>query len=127
MRKPAVVRSYDQATRTCRVEIPGITDKADVLPVAQIEYAVGDDSRKTEVEILPGDLVWVDFIDDDPRYPIITGYRNPRTGNSADLRKSHHKNIEFDADTTLTLKVGSSTIEITGSGIKLTADRIDLN
>jgi len=44
-RYPAIVRSYNQARRTCRVEIPGLTDGADVLPEAEIEYPIGDKSR----------------------------------------------------------------------------------
>ena len=55
-RYPAIVRSYDQARRTCRVEIPGLTDGADTLPEAEIEYPVGD-------------TVWIAFIGGDPRYP----------------------------------------------------------
>jgi phage baseplate assembly protein gpV len=110
MRKPAVISSYDAATRTCRVSIPGITDQAEVLPEAHIEYAVGDKSALTEVRIKAGDLVWVDFIDDDPRYPIITGYRNPRTGNVTEVRRIQQQGIELTADGTL----------------KLTADKIEL-
>lgn len=101
-RYPAIVQSYDQARRTCRVQIPGITDGGDVMPEAEIEYAIGDKAREgqwaTEIEILPGDTVWVAFIGGDPRYPVITGWRNPQTGNSADWRRWHHKNIELEAE-----------------------------
>jgi hypothetical protein len=101
-RYPAIVRSYDQARRTCRVEIPGLTDGGDVLPEAEIEYPIGDKSRtgkwETEIEILPGDTVWVSFIGGDARYPIITGWRNPQVGNSLDWRRWHHANIESEAD-----------------------------
>jgi len=130
-RYPAVVRSYDQARRTCRIEIPGLTDGADVFPEAEIEYPIGDKSRSganaTELEISAGDTVWVSFIGGDPRYPVITGYRNPQSGNSANWRRWHHANIEMLADGTIRLAVGSSEIVMTGSGIKLKADRIDLN
>lgn len=94
------------------VEIPSITDGSENLLEAQIEYAVGDKAKNTEVEILAGDMVWVDFIDDDHRYPIITGYRNPRVGNSVDTRHIHHKNIDIAADSALTLSGGS--IGLTG-------------
>ncbi len=101
-RYPAIVKTYNQARRTCRVEIPGLTDGGDVLPEAEIEYPIGDKSRagqyETEIEILAGDTVWVSFIGGDPRYPIITGYRNPQAGNSVDWRRWHHKNIEHIAD-----------------------------
>lgn len=130
-RYPAVVRSYDKQKRTCRVEIPGLTDGADVLPEAEIEYPIGDKSAHgsipTEIEILEGDAVWVAFVGGDPRYPVITGYRNPQSGNAVDWRRFHHANFELLADGTLRLKVGGSEIVMTSNSIKLTSDRIDLN
>ena len=109
-RYPAIVKSYDQGRRTCRIEIPGITDGGDVMPEAEIEYPIGDKSRDgkwaTELEILPGDTVWVAFIGGDPRYPIITGWRNPQAGNSSDWRRIHHKNIEQLADDVMHLESG---------------------
>lgn len=119
-RYPAIVKTYDQERRTCRIEIPGITDGGDVLPEAEIEYPVGDKSRDgtytTELEILVGDTVWVAFIGGDPRYPIITGYRNPQAGNSADWRRYHHANYELITDTMChfesgeTIKVDAGTL-----------------
>ena len=100
-RYPAFVDSYDGPSRTCRVRIPGITDGGDVMPVAEIEYPIGDRSKglqPTEIEILKDDPVWVAFIGGDPRYPVITGYRNPGAGNSVDWRRFHHANIEMTAD-----------------------------
>jgi len=130
-RYPAIVRSYDQARRTCRIEIPGLTDGGDVLPEAEIEYAIGDKSRvgqfETEIEILPGDTVWIAFIGGDPRYPIITGYRNPQAGNSTDWRRWHHPNIEMLADSILRLAVGSSEIVMTPDDITIRAKFIYLN
>lgn len=128
-RWPAIVREYDPETRLCRIEIPGITDGADPLPNAEIEYPIGDRSRKskeeeegsarpgaplagggagapttlTEIEILPGDAVWVAFIGGDPRYPLITGYRNARVENDTDWRRWHHANVEVIADAQLNL------------------------
>lgn len=138
---PAVIKDYDKVTRTCRVEIPGITDGGDVLPIAEIMYPIGDKSLivagkiATEIEILAGDLVWVEFMGCDPRYPLIVGYRNPNAGNSVDWRRFRHANMESIADhimlhtagDKILLTVGSSSIEITPAGIKLTATRIDLN
>jgi len=130
-RYPAVVKSYDQSRRTCRVEIPGLTDGGDVLPEAEVEYSIGDKSRsgqfETEIEILPGDTVWIAFIGGDPRYPIITGYRNPQTSNSVDWRRWHNKNIEMLADGTLRLAVGASEIVMTPDSVTIRAPRIDLN
>jgi len=130
-RYPAIVRDYNQARRTCRVEIPGLTDGGDVLPEAEIEYPIGDKSRAgantTEIEITPGDTVWIAFIGGDPRYPVITGYRNPQAGNSGDWRRWHHANMELLADGTLRLAVGPSEIVLTPGGIKISGPRVDLN
>lgn len=116
---PAVVRSYDAATRTCRVEIPGITDGAELMPVAEIEYPIGDKSRAqahaTEIEILAGDTVWVEFISGDPRYPLITGWRNPGVGNSTGWRRCHHANIEFTADGVF--RINADRVEIVSSSL----------
>lgn len=110
-RWPATVKSYDKASRTCRVEIQGITDGADNLPSAEIEYPIGDKSRsgkyETEIEILPDDTVWVAFINGDYRYPIITGYRNPSVNNSIDWRRWHHANVETLGDALVNHKAGT--------------------
>ena len=82
-----------------------------VLTEAEIEYPIGDKSRlgkwETEIEILPEDTVWVDFIGGDPRYPVITGWRNPQAGNSLDWRRWHHKNIEHVTDEIMSDLVGT--------------------
>ncbi|WMC11764.1 hypothetical protein PU634_05195 [Oceanimonas pelagia] len=142
---PAVVESYDQDSRTCEVSIPGQTDGGGHLR-AEIEYPVGDKSRhatQTEIEILPGDLVWVEFIQGDPRYPLITGWRNPAVGNSKDWRRWHHRNMELltdqqmrmiskqtihiEAGQSITLQVGGTTITLTGEDITQLASMIYLN
>jgi len=129
-RYPAIVKTYNQARRTCRVEIPGLTDGGDVLPEAEIEYSIGDKSRaganETEIEITPGDTVWVAFIGGDPRYPIITGYRNPQSGNSSDWRRWHHANIELIADAEMRLVVGGTSVVITPAGITITTPSLDI-
>ena len=129
-RYPAIVKTYNQARRTCRVEIPGLTDGGDVLPEAEIEYPIGDKSRAgantTGIEITPGDTVWVAFIGGDPRYPIITGYRNPQSGNSADWRRWHHANIELIADAEMRLVVGGTSVVITPAGITITTPSLDI-
>ena len=129
-RYPAIVKTYSQARRTCRVEIPGLTDGGDVLPEAEIEYPIGDKSRAgtntTEIEITPGDTVWVAFVGGDPRYPIITGYRNPQAGNSADWRRWHHANIELIADAEMRLVVGGTSVVITPDGITITTPSLDI-
>lgn len=150
---PGVVRSYDAPTRTCRVEIPGITDGSSELPIAEIKQAVGDKSEHTEIEILPGDRVWLAFLGGDPRYPIITGYRARNVDNMIDWRKWHHRNVEIafddvlqlvsggarvkldspaghvdvEADRSITIKAGSTiTIEAGGSTITLSASGVTI-
>lgn len=133
-RYPAVVMFYDKVTRTCRVDIPGITSGGDSLLLAELEYPLGDKSRieegkfPTEIEILPGDTVWVAFIGGDSRYPIITGYRNPQIGNDVNWRRWHHANIQQIADVNLNLfagelmsfTVGETVITLTPDAITIT-------
>lgn len=130
-RYPAIVRSYDQASRECRVEIPGLTDGGDVFPLAEIEYPIGDKSRagdqSTEIEIVAGDTVWIAFIGCDPRYPIITGWRNAKSGNGNDWRRYHHANIELLADGVMRLKVGSSSFTITPDSVAIVSDLLTHN
>lgn len=97
---PGVIRKIDRDRREVRVEIEGMTDGAEEWPVAQIRYPIGDKSKHTEIRILEGDLVWLVFQCGDPRYPIITGWRNPNEGNVVGFRRWHHENIESDADET---------------------------
>jgi phage baseplate assembly protein gpV len=122
---PAVVRSYDQATRMCRVEVPGLTDGGDVLPNAEIMYPIGDKSRNgantTEIEITPGDTVWVEFTGGDARYPVIKGYRNPQSNNSVDWRRFHHANMELLAEKLMQFIAGGDVLIQSGSQITLKA------
>lgn len=126
-RWPAIVRSYDPGRRTCRVEMPGLTEGGDVLPEAEIEYSIGDKSRAgsntTEIEITPGDPVWVAFIGGDPRYPIITGYRNPQAGNSQGWRRWHHANMELLADMLMKMISGGDFLIKSGSHVTVQAPR----
>lgn len=125
---PGIVRSYNGNKRTCRIEIPGLTDGGSILPEAEIEYSIGDKSRNgqfsTEIEMLHGDPVWVEFIGADPRYPIVTGYRNPQTGNSVDWRRWHHKNMELLATTLMKLIAGGDVLIKSDTKIILQAPQI---
>lgn len=127
-RYPAVVKEYLAARRTCRVEIAGLTDGADVLPEAEIEYPIGEKSKAgahcTEIEIVPGDTVWVAFIGGDPRYPIITGWRNPQAGNGVDWRRWHHANIELLADDVLRMIAGGDVLLQSGSVVTVVAPQV---
>ena len=130
-RYPAIVKSYSQTRRTCRVEIPGLTEGGDVLPEAEIEYPIGEKSRAgvnpTEIEITPGDTVWVAFIGGDARYPIITGWRNPQAGNSVDWRRWHHKNVEMLADSVMNLIAGGDVLVRSGTHVTVQAPSITLD
>lgn len=110
-RYPAVVKEYIPEKHQARVEILGYTDGDNKYPLAEIEYPAGDKFNHTEIRILAGDSVWVDFINDDPFYPIITGYRNPETGNVNKWRRFHHENMELASDTDMILRGKSLLLE----------------
>ena len=128
-KKAAVVDSVDRARREVRVIIPSLTDGADTPLLAELEYPLGDRSEQTEIRILPGDRVWVEFQDGDPRYPIITGFRTKHVENEPDTRRWVHDNIESIADLLYRIQagqrieaaVGPTKIEVTDGEIKLTA------
>lgn len=143
---PAVITSYDPSTRECEVAIDGQTNGGEDSLRAEIEYPIGDKSRhgtQTEIEILVGDLVWIEFIQGDPRAPLITGWRNPTKGNSEGWRRWHHANIQLKADddlrldsgktihieagSNIQLKVGGSVINISAAQIEQLASMILLN
>jgi hypothetical protein len=113
--RPGIVRGYDPISRMCPVEIPGITDGATEFPLAEIQYTIGDKSansaHNTEIEILAGDPVWIMFENGDERFPIITGYRNPRSGNPSGTRRWHHANIELVADTLIHFQAPNITMD----------------
>ncbi len=123
-RWPAVVVSYDRSARQCVVAMEGITNGADGL-IAEIEQNIGDRSPDTEIRIKPGDLVWVDFLAGDPRYPIITGFRARNQQNMVGTRHWEHENFTIVADQTITLTAGSKiTIQVGASSITLTPGKI---
>lgn len=119
---PGFVESYDAAARLCRVRIPGVTDGAEVMPQAMLCYPIGDKSEHTEIRILPGDRVWLDFVNGDPRFPIITGFRPKETDNAIEWRRWHHQNIELQADTDIWLTAtGGDLRAAAGDDLVLTA------
>ena len=117
---PAEVVSYDAAARTARVSIPNVTDGSSEMPEAVFEYPIGDradasDSKDhTEIRVLAGDAVWVEFECGDPRFPIITGFRLKRAGNPVDWRRWRHANIEMTADNELIINAAKVTWNVTG-------------
>jgi len=95
---PAFIEEYDEVKRLCRIQIPGITDGADVLPIAQFCYPVGDKSEHSEIRIKKNDRVWVAFQNGDARHPIIMGYRPRQKLNETQWRRFQHENIDIRAD-----------------------------
>lgn len=95
---PATIHSVDRERHEVRVEIPGITDGGDAYPIAEIEYPLGDRSADTEIRVKEGDLVWVEFINGDDRYPLVTGSRQKRRNNMVGTRHFEHDNIQTIAD-----------------------------
>lgn len=113
MRKAAIIRGYNAQTRRVKVEILGLTDGSEEFPEAELEYPLGDDTTETEIRLMP--LVWVDFINDDMRYPIVTGNRCKNAGNDTEWRRFKHENIQLEAFNDLVLTVGNN-LEITVQG-----------
>ena len=121
-RYPATVKAYNQNARQCTVEVPGLTDGGGDLPIAEIEYPIGDRSGETELKILPGDTVWVAFQGGDPRFPVITGFRCKNAGNGIDWRKFHHANVELSATSEFVInaavvKINAPSVEINGASL----------
>lgn len=124
---PGVVSSYNPSSRTCRVEIPGVTDGSDVRPEAVFMNPLGDNAASTEIRIQPGDPVWLMFEGGDPRFPIITGYRTPRSGNPVGWRRWHHANIQLTADSEFLITVGATTIKVTEGLVKVEGADMDVS
>jgi len=113
VRKAAIIRGYNAQTRRVKVEILGLTEGAEEFPEAELEYPLGDDTTETEIRLRP--LVWVDFINDDMRYPIVTGNRCKNAGNDTEWRRFKHENIQLEAFQDMVLTVGNN-LEITVQG-----------
>lgn len=128
---PAVVVGYDANTRLAQVKIEPLDNGADTVLDAELLYPLGDKSN-TAIEVLAGDFVWVEFEAGDPRYPIIAGYRNKRTGNDDATRRYHHANIELLADNTIKIKgdvkviVESATVEVNATTVTVTASNTNI-
>lgn len=128
---PAVVVAYDANTRLAQVKIEPLDNGADTVLDAELLYPLGDKSN-TAIEVLSGDFVWVEFEGGDPRYPIIVGYRNKRTGNDDSTRRYHHANIELLADNIIKIKgnvkviVESATVEVNATTVTVTASNTNI-
>ncbi len=135
MRVPAFIQTVDRARREIRVRIPGQTDGTTVYPLAEIEYPVGDRSIDTEIRLVPGASIWIDYINNDPRYPIITGFRTPHVGNVVGWRRWSMDNFESTADnqylvhagTKIQLNVGETEIIIEDGKVTINAETYEVN
>lgn len=110
---PAVVKSYNGSTRECIIQTPTNGDVD-----AEIQYPIGDNSTFTEIQINAGDKVWCEFIQGDTRRALITGWRNPKAGNSSGTRAWKHESILLRAEVGIKLIVGGMTLDITPSDVK---------
>ncbi len=137
---PATVVTYDEAAKRAQIVIPGQTDGAEEHLTAEFCLPVGDKSEHTSLRVLPGDRVWVAFLGGDFRRPIIMGYRPKQTEPTVGVRRLHHANLEFTADTnvvvegeggSVTIKAGTKVrivapvIELEAQQVKITAATID--
>lgn len=93
---PGFVESYDPAKHQARVSWPGMTG-VQPFPKAELLLPIGCAASSSDFYIQPGDRVWLDFVNGDPRFPIIQGYRAPETDNAVDVRRLVHLGIELEA------------------------------
>lgn len=123
---PGIIREVHRNRREVRVEIPPFTDGASEWPVAEIEYPLGDDSRNTEIRLVIGREIWVEFLAGDVRRPIITGFRNPNVGNEVGTRRWNHDNFEINADQVFTVNAGAKiALIVGGTSLILTPELIE--
>ncbi len=125
---PAVVVQYLPAVKRATVSIPGFTDGAEDYPEAELLFSIGDKSEHTDIRILPGDRVWVDFINDDPRFPIILGFRPKETDSVTGTRRWHHVNVEVTADTDMRLQATAGVLLIkAGTKVRIEAPPLEVD
>jgi hypothetical protein len=120
---PAIVRGYDRPRRQCRIEIPGITDGADALPLAECLQPLGDRTDDNEIRIKIGDRVYVQFLAGDPRHPLIVGFRAKNVENNIGRRYFEQENIETVADIDQTHSAGEN-YKIT-AGINIDTEAVE--
>lgn len=125
---PGFIHSYDGDTRRARVEIPGITDGCEVFPEADFVYSIGFRTEDTELRILPGDRVWLDFVNGDHRYPMIIGYRTLGSDNLTETIRIRQTNIELIADENVLIKATAGGMLIqAGTGLTIRCNTITLD
>lgn len=118
---PAIVKEYDRARRECRVEIPGFTDGAQELPIAEFLQPLGDRTEDNEIRIKVEDRVFVQFFGGDPRFPLIIGHRAKNVENSIGRRHIEQDNIHTISDQTHLHEAGTTYTVTAGTGVLITA------
>jgi hypothetical protein len=113
---PGFVAEYDAERRMAKVRIPGLTDGSRELPEAMLSYPLGDRSELTEIALQEGDRVWLDFVNGDPRFPIITGFRPKETDNAVDWRRWRAVNVELRADVDMRIVATDGKVFISAGG-----------
>jgi len=124
---PAKIISYNRANRTVQVQIAGLTDGSDNGLTAKIAYPIGEDDRDTERQILANADVWVFFEGGDFSLPVVWAYRSHGNGALVGTRRIKQENIELIATEKITIKVGTTIIELTPAKYKLLAALISEN
>ncbi len=106
----AVIVAVDSPRRIASIEIEGRTNGATDYLEAEFCNPFGDKSEHTEIRAKPGDRVWVMFLNDDPRYPVIIGYRPKNVDNEIGFRRFEHTNFQIQADESFLLDAGNGVV-----------------
>lgn len=113
---PGFVVEYNPGSGLAKVQVPGLTDGSREFPEAMLSYPLGDRSELTEIALQVGDRVWLDFVNGDPRFPIITGFRPKETDNAVDWRRWRAVNIELRADADIRIVATDGQVFISAGG-----------
>ena len=123
---PAKLMSYDNANRTAKVTIAGLTDGLTEGITAMLAYPIGDDDLDTERELLVGADVWVFFEQGDVSMPVVAFYRRHGQGRATvDVRRIRQENIELLARTSVTI-TAKDFIDIKAKNVNIEADTINI-
>ena len=124
---PAKLLSYDNANRTARVSIAGMTDGVTDGITAYLAYPIGDDDLDTERELIANADVWVFFEQGDISMPVIAFYRRHGQGRATiDVRRIRQENIELLARASITLSA-KDFIDIKAKKVTIDAETVTIN
>lgn len=113
MFRRAQILKYDPKTRTAQVHIHGLTDGASEGLTATFAYAIGEDDRDTEIQIMLEGLksdVYVFFENGDQARPVIMASCSHGQDVIEDVRRIRQKNIELIAAEGIQLKAPDVTV-----------------